>query len=621
MISLNFQRVVSLFLFSFLLFSCSSEAIEEIPEETPAIDLVEADVEDDLNYPENNNDIPDSQTIIQEETDLERQAREEQEQIDKNYAETGYPETDLERQAREEQEILDSEREDNYLETGLRETNTERSEREAQEAAEKEAQELAIKNNPDFSQKIYDSQLLLRELNLYTGDINGLNSIETTEAVKLFQKKSCLTTDGIIGPITLRALQLGEDSYVDENQCSPCINPSSQTVAYKCGFDKNMYTFENLWKSVFDGTAKFFPLPWIDANESPNLLNIKKDQGRSIIGVFDGDLSNDNGYGRCGHGKCILNVIEKFYPEASIQAWSWGSLFDKAASNFGADESYVLDLVYEVNSENGFFTTRGSDDYYLMMISFMHQNHNDKAKVFTLSTSSGDAFKESRLDTTYDYFSTNPETRNRYSWSYKQTRIGTKLMENGKFEIARYLESKKNDLNTLVVGSIENSFILNDGSNDSCVHYDHTTRYDWLLYGSYTPQCGTLEDAIFMTGNFESHWLLVGYAAPNSNEVLSVVPGPYYEDNIVYVRGNFIDSSTSFSTPIVAALAAKVIDTNPSLTAAEVKKIIINSSDMTNASRLKSLQNGVQINETVRVPIVNWDSAISCATSLSCLNN
>ena len=30
------------------------------------------------------------------------------------------------------------------------------------------------------------------------------------------------------------------------------------------------------------------------------------------------------------------------------------------------------------------------------------------------------------------------------------------------FEIARYLESKK-DLNTLVVGSIENSFILNDG--------------------------------------------------------------------------------------------------------------------------------------------------------------
>ena len=47
-----------------------------------------------------------------------------------------------------------------------------------------------------------------------------------------------------------------------------------------------MYTFENLWRSVFDGTAKFFPLPWIDANESPNLLNIKH-QGRSIIGVFD----------------------------------------------------------------------------------------------------------------------------------------------------------------------------------------------------------------------------------------------------------------------------------------------------------------------------------------------
>ena len=45
------------------------------------------------------------------------------------------------------------------------------------------------------------------------------------------------------------------------------------------------------------------------------------------------------------------------------------------------------------------------------------------------------------------------------------------------------------------------------GSNDSWVITTAITRYDWLLYGSYTPQCGTLEDVYFATGNFESHWL------------------------------------------------------------------------------------------------------------------
>ena len=129
-----------------------------------------------------------------------------------------------------------------------------------------------------------------------------------------------------------------------------------------------------------------------------------------------------------------------------------------------------------------------------------------------------------------------------------------------------------------------------------------------------------MEDVVFLTGKFASNWLLVGWAG--DYDVIGF-PGKYYEDHIVYVRGNPIDSSTSFSTPIVAALAAKVVDTNPELKAEDVKKVIMNSSDIEEMSRFINFNEdtGTSTYEKVDVRIVNWDSAIACATSLSCLNN
>ena len=125
---------------------------------------------------------------------------------------------------------------------------------------------------------------------------------------------------------------------------------------------------------------------------------------------------------------------------------------------------------------------------------------------------------------------------------------------------------------------------------------------------------------VFLTGKFASNWLLVGWAGDYD---ITGFPGKYYEDHIVYVRGNPIDQSTSFSTPIVAALAAKIVDTNPELKAEDVKTIILNSSDIEEMSSFLNFNEdtGSSTFEKVKVPIVNWDSAISCATSLSCLNN
>ena len=126
---------------------------------------------------------------------------------------------------------------------------------------------------------------------------------------------------------------------------------------------------------------------------------------------------------------------------------------------------------------------------------------------------------------------------------------------------------------------------------------------------------------VFLTGKFSSNWLLVGWAG--DYDVIGF-PGKYYEDHMVYVRGNPLDQSTSFSTPIVAALAAKIVDTNPELKAEDVKKIILNSADIEEMSSFLVKFNEDTYATTVEafeVAIVNWDSAISCATSLSCLNN
>ena len=72
------------------------------------------------------------------------------------------------------------------------------------------------KTEKDYSQEIYDAQLKLKELGLYTSSLDGINGPGTKRAVKTFQSKSGLRSDGVLGPLTLAALEKGEDSYVTE---------------------------------------------------------------------------------------------------------------------------------------------------------------------------------------------------------------------------------------------------------------------------------------------------------------------------------------------------------------------------------------------------------------------
>jgi len=61
---------------------------------------------------------------------------------------------------------------------------------------------------------IFNAQKKLTELGLYSGNIDGINGTQTKNAVKNFQNKAGLTPDGVIGPLTLSALEKGEQSYI-----------------------------------------------------------------------------------------------------------------------------------------------------------------------------------------------------------------------------------------------------------------------------------------------------------------------------------------------------------------------------------------------------------------------
>ena len=71
--------------------------------------------------------------------------------------------------------------------------------------------------NPEknYSEDIYVAQKVLKELGLYTSNLDGINGPSTKNALKDFQSKSGLNPDGLLGPLTKSALEKGEESYIN----------------------------------------------------------------------------------------------------------------------------------------------------------------------------------------------------------------------------------------------------------------------------------------------------------------------------------------------------------------------------------------------------------------------
>ena len=98
------------------------------------------------------------------------------------------------------------------------------------------------------------SQQKLKELNLYSGAIDGINGTKTKTAIKEFQKKAGLSVDGVLGPNTLAALEKGVESYITidklESSTTDNTESSSTTISTSSALDLRNY---NPSKPCVDG--------------------------------------------------------------------------------------------------------------------------------------------------------------------------------------------------------------------------------------------------------------------------------------------------------------------------------------------------------------------------------
>ena len=99
-----------------------------------------------------------------------------------------------------------------------------------------------IENEEDkFSQEIYDAQTQLKALGLYTSTVDGINGPGTKRAVKEFQRKSGLSQDGVLGPLTKAALSKGEASYVTVDNTPSNTETDITTVSSSSALDLRNY--------------------------------------------------------------------------------------------------------------------------------------------------------------------------------------------------------------------------------------------------------------------------------------------------------------------------------------------------------------------------------------------
>ena len=82
-----------------------------------------------------------------------------------------------------------------------------------------------------YSQEIYDAQVKLKNLGLYTSTLDGINGPGTKRAIKQFQEKAGLNIDGVVGPLTLAALEKGEESYIKVDNVNTTASTNATEVS------------------------------------------------------------------------------------------------------------------------------------------------------------------------------------------------------------------------------------------------------------------------------------------------------------------------------------------------------------------------------------------------------
>ena len=103
-----------------------------------------------------------------------------------------------------------------------------------------------------YSQEIYDAQIILKNLGLYLSTIDGINGPGTKRAVREFQIKAGLVSDGVIGIKTKAALSKGEDSYIKTDDVAPPNSSSTQSSTETTTYGLDLRNYDPS-KTCIDG--------------------------------------------------------------------------------------------------------------------------------------------------------------------------------------------------------------------------------------------------------------------------------------------------------------------------------------------------------------------------------
>ena len=385
------------------------------------------------------------------------------------------------------------------------------------------------------------------------------------------------------------------------------------------------------WAEIFSDQSRTMPAHPYFARGLEATRFVKKPSGDAgTIGLVDptsycpdnamtcpGDDAGGNGGGH-GH-RMALNALE-VYPDAGVEALTSDVYFIPL---FGEVDGRYQDMGAQLGVDN-------LTNSLLFAYSAFALQPSDRAKVLVAATNQRWEFNDTDgLWNGYPFGDT-PEAREiaqsqgpaweaGYDWLQRgeeetivDTDYGPWAVNAASLEWAKWWEANQADVNTLLIKSNNNSFVDEQGVMVDC--FPDTGG----LTPDFDPLCGVTDTAMAVTGIGLDTTVFVCHYDPSANLAIGNHSGPFL-DNTLYASGAVYGDtkSCSQSTPIVGAVAQRVIDTNPSLSAAEVKDVLMESARKVRAQRSLTIEPNTYATETVRV--LDSAAAVACAVDLGCL--
>ena len=319
-----------------------------------------------------------------------------------------------------------------------------------------------------------------------------------------------------------------------------------------------------------------------------------------------------------GHGQRMAKNAVHAYPEVGVQALMTDAWFTPL---LGEVDGRYQNMAAQIGVEN-------LSNPILYAVSAFAMEPSDRAKIVAKATNERWEFNDTDgLWNGYPFGdlpesraiaeAQGPATLAGYEWLLKGQEVvqvetekyGTWSVKRTSYDWAKWWQENQDSLNTLIVSSNANHFGLESGELLDCMSADG-------LAPDMEQLCGNTDTAMAVTGVGMDTVIFVCRYNDDYESVTGNHTGPFLE-NTIYASGAVYGDvrSCSQATPVVAAAAQQVADANHSLSAAQIKQVLMGSADRKRVER--QVHRNRSASETVRV--LNVAKAVACARTLDCL--